>query len=96
MLNLKQIEALLMVCHELTPNYQIIVDREDNLDTLEVCVEMGEELLADEIRKLQALESGLRKSIKEFLGVTATVDRSGSAPPETNLLINWPITMIAG
>ena len=43
------------------------------MDTLEVCVEMGEELLADEIRKLQALESGLRKSIKEFLGVTARV-----------------------
>ena len=69
----QQIEALLMACHELTPNYQIIVDREDNLDTLEVCVEVGEELLADEIRKLQALESGLRKSIKEFLGVTARV-----------------------
>ena len=69
----QQIEALLMACHELTPNYQIIVDREDNLDTLEVCVEMGEELVADEIRKLQALESGLRKSIKEFLGVTARV-----------------------
>ncbi len=69
----QQIEAILMECPDLTPNYQIIVDRANNLDTLEVCVEMNDELVADEIRKLQELEGGLKKSFKEFLGVTAKV-----------------------
>ena len=57
----------------LSPNYQIIVDRVNNLDTLEVQVEMNETLFADEIRKLQSLESSIQKSIKEFLGVTTKV-----------------------
>ena len=69
----QQIEALLMENQNLRPNYQIIVDRVNNLDTLEVQVEMNETLFADEIRKLQSLESSIQKSIKEFLGVTTKV-----------------------
>ena len=69
----QQIEALLMENQNLSPNYQIIVDRVNNLDTLEVQVEMNETLFADEIRKLQSLESSIQKSIKEFLGVTTKV-----------------------
>ena len=56
-----------------TANYQIIVDRVNNLDTLEVRVEMGEHLFADEIGKLQTLERTLQKNIKEYLGVTVKV-----------------------
>ncbi|SDF57192.1 phenylacetate--CoA ligase family protein [Desulfovibrio legallii] len=69
----QQIEGLLMESEGLTPNYQIIVDRADNLDTLEVCVEVSDSLFADQIRKLQSLEKRLQKNIKEFLGVTAKV-----------------------
>ncbi|MBQ9453649.1 MAG: phenylacetate--CoA ligase [Desulfovibrio sp.] len=69
----QQIEGLIMETRGLSPNYQIIVDRERNLDTLEVRVEMDDNLFADEIRKLQTLERNLQKSIKEFLGVTAKV-----------------------
>lgn len=69
----QQIEGLLMESEGLTPNYQIIVDRADNLDTLEVCVEVSGSLFADQIRKLQSLEKRLQKNIKEFLGVTAKV-----------------------
>lgn len=69
----QQIEALLMENQNLSPNYQIIVDRVNNLDTLEVQVEMNETLFADEIRKLQSLESTIQKNIKEFLGVTTKV-----------------------
>ena len=69
----QQIEGLLMESEGLTPNYQIIVDRMDNLDTLEVCVEVSDKLFADQIRKLQSLEKRLQKNIKEFLGVTAKV-----------------------
>ena len=57
----------------LSPNYQLVVDRVNNLDTLEVRVEMGEHLFADEIGKLQTLERTLQKNIKEYLGVTVKV-----------------------
>lgn len=69
----QQIESILMESEGLTPNYQLVVDRVHNLDTLEVQVEVDEALFADEIRKLQSLESSIQKSIKEFLGVTTKV-----------------------
>ena len=69
----QQIEGLILESEGLSPNYQIVVDRINNLDTIEVQVEMNENLFADEIRKLQALESRLKKNIKEFLGVSAKI-----------------------
>ena len=75
----QRIEALLMENQNLSPNYRIIVDRVNNLDTLEVQVEMNETLFADEIRKLQSLESTIQKNIKEFLGVTTQVRLYGAA-----------------
>lgn len=69
----QQIEGLLMESEGLTPNYQIVVDRQGTLDTLEVCVEINDQLFADEIRQLQKLETRLQKNIKEFLGVTCKV-----------------------
>lgn len=69
----QQIEGLLMEQRALSPNYQLVVDRVNNLDTLEVRVEMGEHLFADEIGKLQTLERTLQKNIKEYLGVTVKV-----------------------
>lgn len=69
----QQIEALLMENGGLSHNYQIVVDREGNLDTLEVQVEVDDANFADEVRKLQELERKLAKNIKEYLGVTAKV-----------------------
>lgn len=69
----QQIESFIIDAPGLSANYQIVVDRQGNMDTLEVLVEMEETLFADEIRKIQQLEGTLRKNIKEFLGVTAKV-----------------------
>ncbi|MDR2850483.1 MAG: phenylacetate--CoA ligase [Desulfovibrio sp.] len=69
----QQIESLLMENEGLTPNYQIIVDRANNMDTLEVRVEVSDTLFADEIRKLHLLETRLQKNIKEFLGISTKV-----------------------
>jgi phenylacetate-CoA ligase len=55
------------------PHYQLVVDREENLDTLTVRVEVGEGLFSDEVRQLQALERQIGKNIKETLGVSAKV-----------------------
>ena len=51
----------------------LLVDRKDNLDTLEVQVEVGEGLFSDEVKHLQALSLRIEKQIKEMLGVTCRV-----------------------
>lgn len=68
-----QIESILLETEGLTPHYQLVVEREGNLDTLTVQVEVDEKLFSDEIKKLQRLEGKIQKNIKEFLGVTALV-----------------------
>ncbi|MBA4366098.1 MAG: phenylacetate--CoA ligase [Desulfobacterium sp.] len=68
-----QIESVLMQIDEVEPHYQLVVDRKDNLDTLSVLVEVGEQLFSDEVRNLQNLEKKISKDIKEILGVSAAV-----------------------
>jgi phenylacetate-CoA ligase len=68
-----QIESVLMQVDGVEPHYQLVVDRKDNLDTLSVLVEVGEQLFSDEVRNLQNLEKNISKDIKELLGVSAAV-----------------------
>jgi len=68
-----QIEALLFGDEALSPHYQLVIDRQNNLDSLEVQVELSEAMFSDEIRNLQSQEAQIQKKIKEFLGVTAKV-----------------------
>jgi phenylacetate-CoA ligase len=68
-----QIESILMRIEGVEPHYLLVVDRHDNLDTLEVQVEVDEELFSDEIKVLQALAHRIEKEIKDFLGVTSRV-----------------------
>ncbi|MEI7590978.1 MAG: phenylacetate--CoA ligase, partial [Deltaproteobacteria bacterium] len=70
-----QIEAVMMNVEGLEPHYQLIVDREGTLDTLEVHVEVHEKVFSDggEIKVLQQLERKLLKDMKDYLGITAKV-----------------------
>uniref|UniRef100_A0A7C4MLQ8 Phenylacetate-coenzyme A ligase n=1 Tax=Desulfatirhabdium butyrativorans TaxID=340467 RepID=A0A7C4MLQ8_9BACT len=68
-----QIESVLMEIDGLSPHYQLVVDRVENLDTLTVMVEIGETLFSDEVKALQGLEKNISYRIKEELGVTAKV-----------------------
>jgi phenylacetate-CoA ligase len=65
-----QIEAILVGIEGVEPHYLLVVDRQDNLDTLEVQVEVDERLFSDEIKVLQALARRIEKEIKDMLGVT--------------------------
>jgi phenylacetate-CoA ligase len=69
----QQIEELLMKASGLTPNYLIVVDRQGSLDTMEVQVEVTDQLFHDQISRLQVLERGLQKQIKDIFGVTTKV-----------------------
>jgi len=68
-----QIEAVLMGIEGLEPHYQLVVDRLETLDTLEIRVEVSENIFSDEIRGLQGLEKRIKKDVKDYLGVTAGV-----------------------
>lgn len=68
-----QIESVLFNIDHVEPHYQLIVEREGNLDTLEVQVEVNEQTFSDEIKGLQKLSNTIRKDIKDLLGVTCKV-----------------------
>ena len=70
-----QIEAVLLNIKGIEPHYQLIVDRVETLDTLEVQVEISEKLLAesDEVKALQNVQRRIVKDIKDYLGITAQV-----------------------
>ncbi len=68
-----QIESVLMKIEGVEPHYQLIIDREENLDSLEVQVEVNEDTFSDAVKTLQDLASRIRKEIKELLGITCKV-----------------------
>ncbi|AJF06664.1 phenylacetate--CoA ligase family protein [Geoalkalibacter subterraneus] len=68
-----QIESVLITIEGVEPHYQLIVDLDENLDTLEVQVEVNEKTFSDEIKVLQDLSNRIRKEIKDLLGVTCKV-----------------------
>ncbi len=68
-----QIESLLMETEGVEPHYQIIVDRVNNLDTMEVKVEVSEKIFSDEIKHLQKLKERIEKDIKDLYGINVKV-----------------------
>ena len=68
-----QIEAALMEMGETSPHYLMIVDRVNNLDTLEVWVEVDETFFSDEIRKLEELTKKIAHVLQQALGLAVKV-----------------------
>jgi phenylacetate-CoA ligase len=68
-----QIESVLMQIKGVEPHYQLVVDREDNLDKLTVVVEVSENVFSDEVKTLQRFSEDIQKDIKETLGISAKV-----------------------
>ncbi len=55
------------------PNYQIIVDRKNNLDSMEVKVEMNAKLFSDTIKHLEATEKQIENALQSTLNIFAKV-----------------------
>ena len=68
-----QIESVLMETKGVAPHYQLIVDREGQLDTLEVAVEVDEAVFSDEVKQMQALAKGIERKIKDYFTVSVKV-----------------------
>ncbi len=63
-----QIEAVLLK-EGYPPNYQIIVDRVNNSDTLDVVVELPPEQFSDKVSDIQNKEKNLESAMRTMLGI---------------------------
>ena len=68
-----QIEAALLEMGGTSPYYMMIVDRVNNLDTLEVQVEVEERFFSDEIRELENLTKKIAHVIQQAIGLAVKV-----------------------
>ena len=68
-----QVEAILIEMGELAPHYLLVVNRENNSDTLEVQVEMSQQLFSDEVRHIEEVERKIKQRILTMLGISAKV-----------------------
>ncbi len=66
-------EVLLKISEGVTPNYQIIVGRENNTDTLDINVEMTEKLFADDVKSIEKIEKKIVSDLRSVLGIGAKV-----------------------
>ena len=68
-----QIESVLMNMDGIAPFFQMVVEREGNLDKLTVLVELTEDSFTDEVRKLEAITKKVTDAIHSVLGIAAKV-----------------------
>ena len=68
-----QIESVLMARRDVAPYYMLIVDRKGHMDTLEVDVEINEEVFSGAVKDLQRTGREIEKDIKDLLGVSCKV-----------------------
>jgi len=68
-----QIEQVLLQVEGVEPHYQLVVERKDRLDYLEVQVEMNESLFSDEIKNLESMEKTIEQKLYSALGIHTKV-----------------------
>lgn len=68
-----QVEAALLEMAGTTPHYMMIVDRVNNLDTLEIQVEVEERFFSDEIKQLERLTRQIHGVIQQAIGLSAKI-----------------------
>jgi len=64
-----QVESVLLEMSEIKPHYLLIVDRVNNLDTLELKVEVDEAFFQDKISQLESLRHKLQTNLENSLGL---------------------------
>jgi phenylacetate-CoA ligase len=70
-----QIEEVLLKVSgdQITPNYQIVLDRVNNNDTFDVNVEMSESFFSDDVKSIEKLERTITEQLRSMLGISAKV-----------------------
>ncbi|HPX61652.1 MAG TPA: phenylacetate--CoA ligase [Deltaproteobacteria bacterium] len=68
-----QIEEVLIAIEGCEPHYQLVLDRKGTLDTLEVCIEVTENIFYDEMKKQKAFLETVERKIEALIGIGVTV-----------------------
>jgi phenylacetate-CoA ligase len=68
-----QIEEVLLKVPEIGAHYEIVVDRKNHLDYMEIKVELADESLLDSYAKLGELEQKIKISLRVVLGLDAMI-----------------------
>ncbi|MBN2519878.1 MAG: phenylacetate--CoA ligase [Bacteroidales bacterium] len=69
-----QIESVLLEMSETSPHYQLVVERENNLDTLTIDVEIDDQFWSDEIKVLENLKKRIHHNISSLIGISAKIN----------------------
>lgn len=68
-----QIESVLLDISGVSPHYQIIVNRVNNLDIMDVMVEMSPDMDFDAVRLVEEKEHQIKAAVETVLGISATI-----------------------
>ena len=68
-----QVESVILEFKELEPQYMLVVDRKNNLDTLEIQVEVRRDFFTDDIGAMLALKKNVAARLKSVLSISADV-----------------------
>ncbi len=68
-----QIESVLVSTNGVAPHYVLVVDRVNSSDTLEVKVELTEEMFSDTVSHIEELKAKIGAEIKSVVGILAKV-----------------------
>ena len=68
-----QIESVLVGAEGVAPHYMLIVDRVNNSDTLEVQVEMTEDMFSDTVGHIENVRKYITSQIKSVVGIASKV-----------------------
>lgn len=68
-----QIEEVLLKVPEIGAHYEIVVDRKNHLDFMEIKVELADNSLLDSYAKLDELEHKIKSNLRVVLGLDATI-----------------------
>ncbi|MBN2159818.1 MAG: phenylacetate--CoA ligase [Spirochaetes bacterium] len=80
-----QIESVLMKVPEVGNNYQIVLDRHENLDRLHVRVELYSKMFSGDMKELNRLKERLSEELRALITVNPRIEllEPGSLPPST-------------
>ena len=68
-----QVESVLLSLGYTAPYYQLVVDRVNNTDRLEIQVELNEELYSDTIKNLEQITNTIAAAVESTLGISAKI-----------------------
>ncbi len=68
-----QVESVILSMKEFEPRYMLVVDRVNNLDTLQVQVEVRRDYFSDDISAMLNLKKALSDKLKSVLSISADV-----------------------